>query len=145
MRLRRFLALERARRGLLLEAAVGLVWTGWRLRVSSGAAMRQVRRRMQLDAHGALQDALPVAWAVRAASRHLPGSYTCLPQALVAQAMLRRRGMAAALHIGTVLEEGGALAAHAWLELDGQVLLGDVPDLARYVPLSVAPPAGGLS
>ena len=40
----------------------------------------------------------------------------CLPRALAAQAMLRRRGVASRLCLG-VAREGEALSAHAWLEL----------------------------
>jgi hypothetical protein len=41
----------------------------------------------------------------------------CLPRALAAQAMLRRRGVASRLCLGAG-RENGALAAHAWIELD---------------------------
>jgi hypothetical protein len=41
----------------------------------------------------------------------------CLPRALAAQAMLRRRGVASRLCLGAG-RENGELAAHAWIELD---------------------------
>jgi hypothetical protein len=47
----------------------------------------------------------------------------CLPRALAAQAMLRRRGIASKLCFG-VAREGEALAAHAWLELGQQAIVG---------------------
>jgi hypothetical protein len=47
----------------------------------------------------------------------------CLPRALAAQAMLRRRGIPSKLCLG-VARKGEALAAHAWLEFDHQIITG---------------------
>lgn len=76
----------------------------------------------------------PVDYAQRCAAltgiaaRHglFPGN--CLPQALVLQDLLHRRGLAAELRIG-VLPGSNPLQAHAWVELEG-------------VPLGANPPAG---
>lgn len=77
-----------------------------------------------------------VAWAVGAAGRRLPGGATCLPLALVCHAMLRRRGYVTRLHIGAAAREGIAPArAHAWVEMDNRVVMGDLDDLARFTPL----------
>ena len=46
------------------------------------------------------QPAERIAWAVRAASRYLPGTGNCLVQSLAAQAMLARRGYSSHLRIG---------------------------------------------
>ena len=47
----------------------------------------------------------------------------CLPRALAAQTMLRRRGIASKLCLG-VTREGGALAAHAWVEVGQEMIVG---------------------
>jgi hypothetical protein len=47
----------------------------------------------------------------------------CLPRALAAQAMLRRRGIASQLCLG-VARDNGALSAHAWLELGQAIIVG---------------------
>ncbi len=47
----------------------------------------------------------------------------CLPRALAAQAMLRRRGIASLLCLG-VASNGGALAAHAWIEIGPDMIVG---------------------
>jgi hypothetical protein len=57
----------------------------------------------------------------------------CLPRALAAQAMLRRRGIASRLCLG-VAREGQALSAHAWLELGQQIVVGDAAG-ARFTRL----------
>ncbi|SKA33338.1 Transglutaminase-like superfamily protein [Enhydrobacter aerosaccus] len=64
-----------------------------------------------------------IVWAVRTASRHLPGT-TCLCSALSLQRMLSSRGYGSALHIG-VSRNGERFGAHAWLVRDGEVLIGE--------------------
>jgi hypothetical protein len=56
-----------------------------------------------------------IAWAVEAVGETTRAQ--CLPRALAAQAMLRRRGITSRLCLGVAKEGGGALAAHAWIEL----------------------------
>src|SRR2546423_1780428 len=55
----------------------------------------------------------------------------CLPRALAAQAMLRRRGVASRLCLGTA-RDGGTLAAHAWIELGHEVIVGGGAEQARF-------------
>lgn len=76
-----------------------------------------------------------IAWAVRAASRYVPQA-TCLPQALVAQFLLRQNGYPADLQIGAARRADGKLEAHAWVTGEnGTILIGGLPDLDRFVPL----------
>jgi hypothetical protein len=76
-----------------------------------------------------------IARAVRASTRPIGGA-TCLADALVAYTMLNRRRHAARLHIGVRHGEARVLEAHAWVECDGAVVIGDVPELARYARLA---------
>jgi len=64
----------------------------------------------------------------------------CLPTALVAQWMLRRRGVASRLCLG-VRRDASALAAHAWLEIDGRIVFGSAEK--PYVPIAGFGPAAG--
>lgn len=73
--------------------------------------------------------------AVGAADRGLPGSRKCLARSLAAEALLRAYGYAPEHRIGVAKETGGELQAHSWLELDGDVILGDLDDLGRFDPL----------
>lgn len=69
------------------------------------------------------------------AARFCPLPPTCLVQALVADALLKRYGHSATLRIG-VLKSEGRLNAHAWLECPGGVLIGDpMPDGRDFVRL----------
>jgi hypothetical protein len=47
----------------------------------------------------------------------------CLPRALAAHAMLRRRGIASRICLG-VARHGGELAAHAWVEIGKDKIVG---------------------
>ena len=62
-----------------------------------------------------------VPWAIETIAAKRWMRATCLPRALAAQAMLRRRGVPSRLCLG-VAREGTELSAHAWLEL-GQDLI----------------------
>jgi hypothetical protein len=106
-------------RAALLLAAVraGLTGLGWpRTRRLVGRAARAVPGVRDVPA-ARLQR------AVERAGRHVPGA-TCLVQAIALQILLGRRGHRAALRLGVAHDEDRKLAAHAWLELDGRVLVG---------------------
>jgi transglutaminase superfamily protein len=70
-----------------------------------------------------------LANALERGSRYVPGS-TCLVQALAGQWLLQREGYAPQLRIGVSKAEG--FEAHAWLELDGNVVIGGPEESARF-------------
>jgi hypothetical protein len=63
-----------------------------------------------------------VVWAIRTAASFIPRA-TCLTQALAAKYQLERSGRSAQLHLG-VAKENGQFLSHAWLECDGEIVLG---------------------
>ena len=67
-----------------------------------------------------------VRWAMSRAQRVVPGA-TCLPQALAAEALLKRGGLPADLRIGVMKDASGKLLAHAWVESEGRIVVGDLP------------------
>lgn len=75
-----------------------------------------------------------IIWAVKVASRYLPGRVKCLARALTTQILLERRGYQAQLRIGVVKNEKG-LEAHAWVESQGRIVIGGLKDLGRYTTL----------
>lgn len=77
---------------------------------------------------GDLETARAVAAAVSTAARHAPIPAVCLPQALAARVMLARRGIPSTLCLGVRRDDRGALLAHAWVEVGGTTVLGDVPE-----------------
>lgn len=57
----------------------------------------------------------------------------CLPRALAAQAMLRRRGIASKLCVG-LARDGGILLAHAWVEIGRAVIIGEAD--RQFAPIA---------
>jgi hypothetical protein len=72
---------------------------------------------------------------VREVSRYVP-SATCLVQALALQAMLSREGIPSDLAIGVARDEKSAFIAHAWLEINGTVIIGG-EEQNRYTRLTM--------
>lgn len=64
-----------------------------------------------------------LAELVEIAGRYSPFHATCLNRVMVLSWLLKQRGAGGLLRIG-VSRQSGVLKAHAWLELDGQVILG---------------------
>lgn len=142
---RKFRALSAADRRLLAETGLQLVFTRLGLWLLPYERLRRVLRRTRPSRPEQPRDFTDrVSWAVHAVARRLPGT-TCLAQSLTAVTLLQRRGCRADLRIGVQEPRQSAarpLDAHAWVECDGRVVVGNVPDLADYGVLTpVAPPA----
>lgn len=82
-----------------------------------------------------VEDPERITWAVRCADAYLPGSNTCLSTAVVGEALLAAHGYHATVRLG-VADPRTEFRAHAWVERAGTVVIGDLPDLDRYRPLS---------
>ena len=76
-----------------------------------------------------------VVWAVRAVARRTLGMRPCLVQALATQWFLGRVGCETELCIGVVKGDAEALKAHAWLEREGNVIIGGRSSQFRYTPM----------
>ena len=92
-----------------------------------------------------------VAWIVGKVAAAVPFAAVCLPQAMAAQWMLRRRGVASQLTIGTRAEGGsqgpGRRAYHAWLQVGGQCVIGGrIESYSAFPPFESAtkPSAGAV-
>lgn len=128
-------------RRLLAEAATLLVAARTALWV---LPYRRVQRRFSVpvshdgqaaDEAATARRVSDVARAVRRASRAIPAA-SCLTQALAARAMLGRRGVTCALCFGVAKHDDGTLEAHAWVEHDGRVVLGRLPNMERFARLT---------
>jgi hypothetical protein len=73
-----------------------------------------------------VQNACMIGRAVSAAARNTPWESVCLPQAVAAQWMLKRRHIAGTLYLGVAKNETGPekLTAHAWLQCGDAILTG---------------------
>jgi hypothetical protein len=135
-RLRKFLTLAPSDRRLLLQSAVLLAAVRLGLWLLPFRTLRRLLGRVKTPTGmpGGGAAALDrVAWAVTKASRYVPEA-TCLTQALAAQIMLARLGVPARVRIGVARGENAELVAHAWVEGQGQIVVGG-SNLERYTPL----------
>jgi len=71
-----------------------------------------------------------VSRTVQRCKRFVPGA-TCLTQALATKAVLKRYGQDSIIRIG-VAKTKASIDAHAWVEVEGQIIFGRQPDNARY-------------
>ncbi|MBU7583786.1 MAG: lasso peptide biosynthesis B2 protein [Nostoc sp. TH1S01] len=76
-----------------------------------------------------------IVWAIDASTRYTPGGAKCLARALTCQVLMTRYGYAPELRIGVMKGEAGNLEAHAWIETQGKVVIGYLPDLSRFTLL----------
>lgn len=135
-RLRRFAQVDNRRRALLLEAVAWLLLARLALifipfprlaRHLGKFVTPTVARSLQAtsqrsDDHARLAE--EVGWAVTRAARHVPFKAVCLPQAMAARVMLKRRGVGSVLHFGAARGEKKPLDAHAWLDAAGVEVTG---------------------
>lgn len=75
-----------------------------------------------------------IASSVRRASRYVPAA-SCLTQALATQVLLARRGQVTNLRIGVTNGDEGGFKAHAWLESNGEIIIGRVRGLRSFTVL----------
>jgi hypothetical protein len=122
-RLRKFRSLSPGERSLLLRTVLLVAFLRAALCLLPFARLKDSLARRA--AHHPIRQDIPVAhlvWAVRTAAAYIPRA-TCLTQALAAKYQLERSGHSARIHIG-VAKENGQFRAHAWLECEGEIVLG---------------------
>jgi hypothetical protein len=140
-RWKRFRRLSAFERGVVLEATGGLLatWIGLRLigfrrweRVLAVFAPT-VNTTGPAQSASVRESALLIGRMQEAASRNLFFHANCLEQSLVLCWLLRRRGIDAVLRIGA-RKESERFEAHAWVELDSQVLNDASAEHRHFVP-----------
>lgn len=75
-----------------------------------------------------------VVRTVQACSRYVPYA-TCLTQALATRTLLQMKGQYSQLKIGVKKYEDEKFTAHAWIEVDGRIIIGKRPYHHRYFVL----------
>lgn len=134
--LRRFAQVDGRRRGLVVEAIACLLaarlalvfvpfprlarWLGTFVPPSDPRAAR-VRSEASAEQ---IETAGQIGWAVTRAARWAPFRAVCLPQAMAAQFMLRRRGVRSIMHFGAGRGTDKPLDSHAWLDAAGVEVTG---------------------
>lgn len=140
-RWRTFRRLSSFERGVVLEAAGGLLATRFGLQLAGFHRWQRVlafftpsaKTTGPARAASNGESARVIARMEAAAARNIFVRANCLEQSLVLWWLLRRRGIDAALRIGG-RKESGQFEAHAWVELDGVVLDGSNQEHRHFVP-----------
>lgn len=126
---------------LALEAALVLTLTSLRIAWTPEARSTGLlgRPRRVSSGEDASTGASPEAWriggAVERVAAVLPWHPVCLPRAVAATSMLRRRGISCEAHLGVI--ETNPPRAHAWVTVGGVVVQGapidSVTELAAFL------------
>ncbi len=135
----KFLHLSSGDRKLLLKTFIllGLVRLGlWLLPFTTlRRVLVSISRVKSSQQEVNQREVAKVIWAVNQSGRYMPGGVKCLARALTTQVLMSRRGYLSELRIGVAKSETGQLEAHAWIESQGQVLIGHLRDLSRFTLL----------
>src|SRR6266545_1635612 len=133
-RLIKFISLPSADRRLLVNSGLLVAAVRLALWLLPFRILRRLLARLT-PADSELLEADPillgrVAWAVTVSSRYVP-SATCLTQALATKVLLCRRSQTAVPRIGVTRREKGEFLAHAWVESNGEVVIGGSESLLK--------------
>lgn len=137
-RIKSFLSMPVGDRVRLAVAAVQLVVLPVALSTLSFSRVRTVLVRGSIAASRVVPGQptpYRLARTVEIADRHLPGERTCLVRSLATETLLRLYAHTPSHRIGVKKPEDGSVEAHSWIELDEEVLIGDLDDLSEYTPL----------
>lgn len=145
----RFYRLPNAHRALLLQAVIwlaaariALLFVPFRILAQRFGTLVPGPAQAPADIAvlGTEESALAreISWAVTRAANYVPFRAVCLPQAIAAKAMLRRRHIASVMHFGVAKKPGEDLEAHAWLdaaqiEVTGYPVQAGFVEVARFV------------
>ena len=73
-----------------------------------------------------------IARAVSRSNRLSPGTVKCLANALTTNTLMNWYCFPCKLCIGVAKGRDNSLEAHAWVEAEGKIIMGYLPDLARF-------------
>lgn len=97
----------------------------------------EIRSSRSVSPTGATETALcRIAAAFASAPLSFRKSGQCLPRALAANALCRRSGITPTLVFGVRLEP---FAAHCWLQLGGNIIVGDLEQARMFIPILAVP------
>ena len=135
---RRFRKRPPEERALILRALVLLPITEIGLRVMGFQRCKETIERLpvpqrqsrSMESVSPSVMAAKITRAVRTVELHGPGTPNCLERSMLLWWLLRRAGIEGELHIGA-RKNGSRLEAHAWVELEGEVL-NDSPEVHKH-------------
>lgn len=76
--------------------------------------------------------ALKVCRLIEKCAKILPLTFRCLSRALTGYIICRRYGFKVYLKMGSMQTKTNGFTAHAWLELNNQIIMGNLPNIESY-------------
>jgi hypothetical protein len=135
----KFVRLHRADRNLLIGMALLLLATRCGLALFGYGRLRRWLSSASHPRPGAAPESAgdtdkiaSLIWALNTAGTVVLGDRPCLAIAIATHWLLYRRGVGTDLRIGVTQDETGRLKAHAWVERDGRILIGESQGLDVY-------------
>lgn len=123
---------------LLITVRLGLGLLTLKL-VSFKSLQLLLRRLIQYLAWPRLQHIFTPQHIVRfvqVSARYMPGKAKCLAKALTTYLLMGCLGYSPQLRIGVLKDATGNFSAHAWIEHQGEVVIGQLNDLSSYTDLT---------
>ncbi|ARV58397.1 hypothetical protein BZZ01_06880 [Nostocales cyanobacterium HT-58-2] len=120
---------------LLGAIRLGLFFLAFRNLLKLLQKVNQQNFRFPLETQQSQISVGKIVWAVNVVTRYMPGGAKCLARALTTQILMSRYGYSCELRIGVAKDKGGQLEAHAWIEYQGRIAIGNLADLSRFIPL----------
>lgn len=126
---------SKMRRLYLREAAVTLILAMVILRLfPKRHVFAWVNRSPRRVCRFAVAEVGWISWALDTVAASSWINAACLPRALAAYAMLRRRGILSRLRLG-VARDGESVSAHAWVEVGKEKVVGG-SEAERFTPIA---------
>ncbi|MFC6752672.1 lasso peptide biosynthesis B2 protein [Halorubrum tibetense] len=130
--LRKIASLSREERQLLATTTVSLVASRSLLTI---VGLDPTHRALDLlvralPPYRRVRDPRRVPWAVNTVDTALPIYFSCLMRAVVGERLFDANGYRTEIRLGVAKDE--AFEAHAWVIHEGEVVIGEVDDHARF-------------
>ena len=136
----KFLQLEEKKKILIIKATLLLLvvrlWLYFFSFKSIYNFIRKERKNNDLNTNNTISKT-EVIWSVEATSNHLPFISTCLIKALAAYILLSNYNHQSNIKIGITKPKNNILDAHAWIESNGEIIMGKNYKLPEYKELEI--------
>lgn len=96
------------------------------------SSVERLAHRFSARRPHSISEAKSRANVIESTAAHLFPANPCLPQALVVCLVFWRNRLPASLEFGAARSEQGALEAHAWVESEGEIVIGEAEKMAAY-------------
>lgn len=131
-RIRSFLSLDRGDKGLvLLTMSLLVIAKGGLVLLDVERVRSIVDRLLRYLPTESIVSVERIPWAVSAGAQGLPTDVTCLPQAIVGHALYSAVDQPTLFVLG-VTREDDEFGAHAWVEWEDEIVIGDIDGLSTY-------------